>query len=139
MLIPSVMFQARKDAENKDEKIPEYRSRPLEMAERTGRYGTMFFYVIRLGDIKAESVLSYIVPGLFLAAYIVLWILLWNRPGMLRAVMLSVLPSIMFLSSALIDRNWPLIAFLLLFAPAHITISIRSAEHERKYTSGISS
>ena len=47
---------------------------------------------------------------------------------MLRAIVLSVLPSLVFLFSAVMSRSLLLGLSALLFAPAHILISCKNAE-----------
>lgn len=137
MLIPSVIFQARIEeaADNEDEKDVRYHNRSLEKIEKFGRYGTMFFYVIRLEEAKSTSYISSIISAIILIIYIAFWIILWNKNGLKRAVILSVLPSILFLSSAIIDKNYPLLLFSLIFAPVHIAISVKSAEFESEMKS----
>lgn len=137
MLIPSVIFQAKRDKESKDgnEEEHKYHNRPLERIEKFGRYGTMSFYVIKLEDRKSISTLSYAIIFALLILYIALWIFFWNKDCLKRAITLSVIPSILFLASAIIDRNYPLLLFALIFAPAHIAISIKSYEFESKLKS----
>lgn len=137
LMLPSVFFQAKKEEEDKERgyEKPQYHNKSIEMLEKIGRYGTLFFYVIRLESDKSSTFLSYLIPGLFLAIYLITWYILREKPGMLRAVLISVIPSLMFISSAAIDRNYLLLIFSLIFAPAHIAMSIKSAAFDEKHRS----
>ncbi len=60
-------------------------------------------------------------------AYLIFWVICWNRNGKLKALSLSVLPSCIFLFSGIVLANIPLIVFAVLFAVNHILISCKNA------------
>lgn len=70
------------------------------------------------------------VNGLLLLAYLIFWIVFWKGNGKLRALALSVTPSLIFLFSGIILANIPLIAFALLFGVNHIFLSCNNADHK---------
>ncbi|MBO4538845.1 MAG: hypothetical protein J5781_01100 [Clostridia bacterium] len=59
-------------------------------------------------------------------AYCVFWAVLWKKNNVLKALALSVIPSIIFLSSGILSRFVPLGISAILFAPAHIIISYKN-------------
>ena len=119
LMIPSVIFFSKE--ENKDKYKKGYKTF-WEKVESVARYGTMFFYVVKVEESRKDSLLSYLIPLTFLVLYILFWIIM-RKEGYL----LSVLPSLMFIFSAIIDKNYLLLSFAILFAICHITISIKDA------------
>lgn len=123
-MIPSVIFFSKE--ENKEKYHKEYK--PFwEKVESVARYGTMFFYVVKVEESRTDSLLSYLIPSIFLALYILVWIIMRKEGSLLRSILLSALPSLMFISSAIIDKNYFLLSFAILFAICHISVSIKDA------------
>lgn len=123
-MIPSVIFFSKE--ENKDKYKKGYKTF-WEKVESVTRYGTMFFYVVKVEESRKDSLLSYLIPLTFLVLYILVWIIMRKEGSLLRSILLSVLPSLMFIFSAIIDKNYLLLSFAILFAICHVTISIKDA------------
>ena len=124
LMIPSVIFFSKQ--ENKEKYQKEYK--PFwEEVESVARYATMFFYVVKVEESRTDSLLSYLIPLTFLVLYILVWIIMRKVGSLLRSILLSVLPSLMFISSAIIDKNYILLSFAILFAICHITVSVKDA------------
>ena len=126
LLAPSVFYEAEKQ-KNKGEKEAEP-SRPnktLLLLEKTGRWGVMVFFCVKYEAEKHEGLLSYLIPCIFLLLYLLVWLILWKKPSKVRSILLSLLPSLMFLSAAVIDSNYILLLFTLLFAPSHMLVSLK--------------
>ena len=124
MLLPNILYAARhRHAENR------CASRLANMAEQIGRYGCMLLMVFNIG--VAE--LGFRSPGAFLAylignvvlllAYFVFWIVYGKKQSLLVALMLAILPTLLFLLSGLTMRHWLLVGFAMLFGAAHIYIT----------------
>lgn len=124
LMIPSVIFFSKE--ENKDKYKKGYKTF-WEKVESVARYGTMFFYVVKVEESRKDSLLSYLIPLTFLVLYILVWIIMRKEGSLLRSILLSVLPSLMFIFSAIIDKNYLLLSFAILFAICHVTISIKDA------------
>ena len=62
--------------------------------------------------------------------YLLGWIVLWKKPGVLRALLLSITPSAIFLFSGVMLTNVPLSVLAVLFAITHITLSYKNAAAE---------
>ena len=71
------------------------------------------------------------VGATLVALYLLGWVVFWKESSLRKAIALSTLPSLLFLESGILTLNLPLIAFALLFAPCHITISVKNALAER--------
>lgn len=124
LLAPSVFYEAGKEKKSDTSVEKKEISKTLLMLEKTGRWGVMVFFAVKFENTRHDSLLSYLVPSVFLLIYLLVWLILWKKPSLTRSVLLSLLPSLMFLSSAIIDSNYILLLFTLLFAPSHMAVSI---------------
>ena len=108
-------------------------SRFLEIIEQIGRYGCFIFMIFNIPGTclgwRSDEVFSvYIIADIILvSAYCIMWIVLWKKNNILKALSLSIIPSLLFLFSGVISRSLLLIISSLLFAPAHIIISYKNA------------
>lgn len=57
-----------------------------------------------------------IVNSLLCVAYLVCWVVFWNKTHLAKAISLSVLPSCIFTFSGIMLTNIPLIVFSIIFA-----------------------
>lgn len=109
-------------------------SRLANAAEQIGRYGCMFLMVFNIGIAE----LGFRAPGAFLAylignvvlllAYFACWIVYGKKRSQLVALMLALLPTLLFLVSGLTMRHWLLVGFAVLFGAAHIYITAVNAQ-----------
>ena len=133
ILIPNIVFALR----CRDGSASKYRNNPLELIEQIGRIGCIGFMVFRIPGIRSgwasgESLALYLIlDALLVALYCILWIVCWKKNGMVKALALSVIPSVVFLISGIMSRSILLILAALLFAPAHIFISYQNAKGEK--------
>lgn len=130
LLIPNILFAlCHKDSfsENRCGKL-------IGTLEQIGRFGCIGFMILHIpgtwfGFWSDEAFAVYlIVDTALVLAYGIAWIVLWKSRGLLRALTLSVLPSLLFLFSGVMTRSIPLCLSAVLFAPAHIMISCKNAE-----------
>ena len=129
IMIPNVVFAIKcKDGfENK------YRNKAMERMEQIGRFGCIVFMIFSIpgtcfGWWSDQAFALYlIVDTLLIVLYCVIWTVCWNKNGVFRALMLSVIPSALFLFSGMMSRSILLIAAALLLAPTHIFISYQNA------------
>ena len=126
LLAPSVFYEAgkQKKREDKEAETPES-NKTLLLLEKTGRWGVMVFFSVKYEAEKHDGLLSYLIPCVFLLLYLLVWLILWKKPSRMRCILLSLLPSLMFLSSAVIDSNYILLLFTLMFAPSHMLVSLK--------------
>ncbi len=127
-MIPNIIFAVK----NKAGFVNAYKNKPAEICEQIGRYtcfALMIFNVpyacMGLWFDCALTVYLCVNGGLCLA-YLIFWIVCWNKNGMIKAVALSVIPSVIFLFSGVILAYIPLIAFAVIFSVCHILISVKN-------------
>ena len=106
-------------------------NRVLELLEQIGCFGCFAFMILPgpgFGFSSDEALALYLIVDALLAlAYCVIWIVCFRRPGIFRALSLSILPSILFLFSGVMSHSILLTLSSLIFAPSHIAISYQSA------------
>ena len=133
MLIPNVIFALT----NKDGFENNWNNKVVEILEQVGRFGSMLFMFIVIPEISFPSneafALYIIVNIILLLLYCLFWIILFKKNNLIRAVLLSVIPAVLFLFSGIISTNIPLIISAVIFAPCHILISIKNVtERDRQ-------
>lgn len=111
-----------------------WQNKTVETLEQIGRFGCFGFMFINIpgtwfGWWSDEAFAVYlIVDSVLVFSYCILWIVLWKKNNLLRALALSIIPSVVFLFSALMSRSILLTVSALLFAPMHILISIKNTD-----------
>ena len=129
IMIPNIAFAAT----HRDGFLNAYHNKAAEVLEQIGRYACLFFMVFQIPytyfDFWFEHALAvYLgINGAFLAAYLIFWIVCWHKKGKLKALSLSILPSLIFLFSGAMLLSVPLLVFAVLFAVNHILISYKNA------------
>ena len=129
IMVPNIVYAIK----CKDGFTNRWQNRTVETLEQVGRFGCFGFMVINIpgtwfGWWSDEAFTVYlIVDAVLVFAYCLLWIVLWKKNNMFRALALSVIPSVVFLFSGVISRSVLLIVSALLFALMHILISCRNA------------
>lgn len=133
IMFPNILFAVK----SRDMFENVYKNKAVEVLEQVGRYGCsllMIFvipytsYVFFHPDYFAKIEVTYlVVNGILSVAYIAVWFAMKNRSGILRAALLSGLPSLLFLFSGLILLYAPLIVAAIIFAVFHIFLSIKNA------------
>lgn len=132
ILLPNIAFAAL----NKDGFKNAYENKPLEICEQIGRFGCFILMIVNVpytyfGFRFNYALAAYLaVNGALTLVYLLGWIVLWKKPGVLRALLLSITPSAIFLFSGVMLTNVPLSALAVLFAITHITLSYKNAAAE---------
>lgn len=139
-MIPNIVYAVRHQNDNADT----YRNKKVVVAEQIGRFGCFVLMIFNIPYTYFNFWFDYAlivylsVNGGLCIAYIIFWIVCGRKPGWLRALSLSILPSCVFLFSGIVFANIPLIVFSVLFAVTHIFISCKNAvpttRKRRKYT-----
>lgn len=132
IMVPNIIYAVvhRKDA------AAAYRNKAVVVIEQIGRYGCLVLMVFNIPYTYFDFWFDYAlavylsVNGGLCIAYLIFWIICWDKEGKLKALSLSILPSCIFLFSGIILANVPLIAFAVLFAVSHILISYKTAVGE---------
>lgn len=129
ILIPNIIYAAT----HKNETENPYKNKAAESFEQIGRYGCIALTVFNvpytyLGFYFSYAEIVYIVVNSALSlAYCLAWLLLWKKSGIVKAVLLSTIPSAIFLFSGIMIASIPLVFFAVIFAVTHILISVKNA------------
>lgn len=132
IMIPNIVFAFKR----KDGFQNAYHNKAVEILEQIGRYLCLALMTFNIPytyfNFWFGSALTVYLTlnGLLLLAYLIFWIVFWKGNGKLRALALSVTPSLIFLFSGIILANIPLIAFAILFGVNHIFLSCNNADHK---------
>lgn len=129
IMIPNIVYAAK----HKNDAAADYNNKAVEISEQVGRYGCFVFMIFNIPyacfnfwfDCALIVYLS--VNGILCLAYILFWIICRNNNGKLKAISLSVIPTVIFLFGGVVLANIPLIVFAVLFGATHIYISCKNA------------
>ena len=130
IMIPNIIYaiKCKEGFENK------WNNKIVELIEQIGRFGCFAFMVINIpgtwfGWWSDEAFAIYlIVNTLLVIVYCIIWIIMFRKNNIFRALALSIIPSVVFLFSGIMSRAVLLILSSILFAPAHILISVKNAK-----------
>lgn len=127
IMIPNVIFAIKeKNFESK------YHNKSVEVIEQIGRFGSMFFMVFNIPFVQYgfwfdNGKMIYIVlTGGLAVAYCFVWFLYFKKPTMSRAMLLAIIPIILFLSAGIIQLHILLIITATLFGVGHIIITYKN-------------
>jgi len=140
IMIPNIIYAVKQ----KDGMALESHNKMIIIAEQIGRYGCFVlmifnipytYFALMIFNIPytyfnfwfANSLAVYLsVNGALCLTYLIFWIVCWNRNGKLKALTLSIIPSIIFLFDGIVLANIPLIVCAVIFAVSHIYISCKN-------------
>lgn len=129
IMIPNIFFAIKQ----KDGYQNTYQNKTAQILEQIDRYGCMVFMIFNIpytfiGFYFSYANIVYIVLNSLLAlAYCISWAVLWKKPGIVKALLLSVIPSLIFVFSGIMIASIPLTVFAVIFAVTHILISVKNA------------
>lgn len=130
MMIPNIVYAIKCKGNFGDS----YHNKAVEILEQIGRYACFILMIFNIpytwiGFYFSYGLIVYLAVNIaLLAAYCIGWVVLWNKPGIVKALLLSILPSIIFIFSGVMIASIPLIVFSVLFAAMHILISVKNVE-----------
>lgn len=111
------------------------RYKAMEFIEQIGRYGTILFMIFNIPYtyfdfwFDTARIIYILVDSILIGLYVLGWILFWNSHFKIRAYILSILPTMIFLFSGIYLLNIPLILSSILFGVGHITLSILNSQN----------
>ena len=129
IMIPNIVFAAT----HRGGFANAYQNKAAEVLEQIGRYACLIFMAFNIPYTYFDfwfghALIVYLaVNGALLAAYLIFWIVCRKQNGKLKALALSVLPSLIFLFSGTMLLHIPLLVFAVIFAVNHILISYKNA------------
>ena len=133
IMIPNIIYAAR----HPDGFASRWHNKTVEAIEQIGRYGCIALMLFNIpgtwfGWWADEAFALYLIVNTTLVIlYCLTWMIGFQKQRMLRAVLLSVLPSLVFLFSAVMSRSVLLGLSALLFTPAHILISCKNTAFDQ--------
>lgn len=110
------------------------------MLEQIGRYAYMLFMIFNIPYTWTGFYFTFgetvylIVNAILVIAYCIAWVVTWKKSGIVRALLLSIIPSMIFIISGIIIASIPLIIFSVIFAVTHVLISVKNATAEESST-----
>lgn len=132
IMIPNVVYGIT----HKNNAINAYKNKIAIILEQIGRYACMFFMIFNIPYtwtgfyfMFGETVYL-IVNAILVFAYCVAWLVTWKKTGIVKALLLSIIPSMIFIFSGIMIASIPLIIFSIIFAITHILISVKNATAE---------
>lgn len=127
ILIPNIIY-----AVTHKENGFAYKNKIAEILEQIGRYGCIVLMIFNIPYTWIGFYFSFaetvylLVNAIFVFAYCLLWIIFWKKSGVVKAILLSVIPSLLFLFSGIMIASIPLVIFAIVFIVTHILISVKS-------------
>lgn len=124
MLIPNIIF-AVKCKEKQTNKA----GKAVTIFEQIGRYGCMVLMIIPLfvwefGFSPIEFMFVYIIGnGLLLIMYYIFWALYFKNKSIVNALALAIIPTLIFIVSAVSVKHWALLVTAVIFGVSHIYIT----------------
>ena len=127
LLIPNIVYAIKvKDQKNL------CTNKFMNILEQIGRYACMFLMVFNIGIAEfgfgsMEAFLIYVIGNvLLLLSYWVIWILYFHKQSFGRQITLAILPTCLFLLSAITMQHCLLILFVLVFGVGHVYVTYKS-------------
>lgn len=128
IMIPNIIFAVK----NKDNSNT-YKNKTAEIFEQIGRYGCFALMIFNIPYTWIDFYFPFaefvyiLVNSLLVLAYCLIWLILWKKSGIVKALLLSIIPLLVFLFSGIMIASIPLIVFAVIFAVTHILISVKNA------------
>ncbi len=129
LMIPNVVYAVK----NKNGFIGVYHNKRVEFFEQAGRFGCFALMIFNIPYTWVGFWFSYgkeiylVVNTSSVLAYCLIWIILRNNSDMVKALLLSIIPSLMFVFSGITIASIPLFIFSVVFAVCHILISVKNS------------
>lgn len=130
LLIPNMIYAIK----NKDGFSGNYHNKTLEVFEQIGRYACFILMIFNIPYTQVGFWFPYgltvylVTNSVLIFAYCLIWIILWKHSGILKALLLSGIPSLMFVFSGVMIASIPLFLFSIIFAVSHILISVKNSD-----------
>lgn len=122
MLTPNIFFYFM----SKEEKQSNHASKALLIVEQIGRFGSMLTMVIVLSYkpvSENRKILMVLICAMLTVLYVWTWRAYFFKKSKTLKLTLAILPIIIFVTSAVMMYNIPLLIFSLLFGVTHIIIT----------------
>ncbi len=124
IMIPNIIFAIK----NKNRYQNTYQNKAAEILEQLSRYACMALMVFNIPYtwigfyFSFAEIVYIIVNSVFVLAYCLVWVVMWNKSGIVKALLLSIIPSLVFLFSGIMIGSIPLTVFAVIFAVTHMPL-----------------
>lgn len=128
LMLPNIFYSVK----NKDGFTNKYQNKTVLFFEQIGRYGSFALMIINIPYLTIGywlndgQIIYLIINGILCIFYCLFWLIDWKEKKEIRALLLSIIPSIIFLISGILLLNIPLIVCAIIFAICHIKISYKN-------------
>ena len=130
IMLPNIVYAVK----HKNDVVYSFSNKAAEVLEQISRYACIIFMIFNVPYtwkgfyFPYAKVLYIIVNTILIVAYCLAWIITWNKSGIGKALVLSIIPSIVFLFSGVIIASIPLLVFAVIFSITHVLISFMNAK-----------
>lgn len=127
ILIPNIIYTLK----NK-ESTPEKSNIVIRIIEQIGRYLCILLMIVPLfvgefGFSPLELMFNYILGNIILLIfYYIFWVLYSKRNTLNNAIALAVIPTMIFINSAISIKHWALLVSAIIFGMSHIYITYKN-------------
>lgn len=126
MLIPNILYALKnKSFENR------YKNKLVNILEQIGRYVSLILTIFPIGIDGFESVgymlIYLIVNTVLLVLYLIIWIFYFKSKSFYKALVLAIIPTIIFLICGITLRHLGLIISSIIFGVSHILITYKNS------------
>ena len=128
ILIPNIIYAFKNKQSNNQST-----RHSILVLEQIGRYGCIIFMTFNIphvcfGYLLGNVMLVYLmINGILITIYYLSWTILRKEKSKLKALLLSIIPSVIFLFSGVINISIPLLLCSIIFTISHIYISYKHA------------
>lgn len=130
LLIPNIVYYIKfKDGFNGN-----YHNKIVEVFEQISRYGCFILMIFNIPYTYIGFYFSYgliiylVVNSVLISAYCLIWIILRKNFNIVKALLLSIIPSLIFIFSSIMIISIPLFIFSIIFAITHIFITYKNED-----------
>lgn len=129
IMIPNIIFAII----HRDAFTNNYKNKTVEILEQVGRYACLVLMIFNIPytyfNFWFENALTVylLVNAILCAVYLIFWIICWDQNGKIKALSLSIIPTVIFLFSRIVVANIPLIVSAVLFGVNHILLSLKNS------------
>ena len=130
IMIPNIIYAIK----CKEGFVNRWNNKVVEIIEQIGRFGCIGFMIIKVPGVcfgwlfDGAFVVYFAINIVLSIIYCVIWIICFRKDSVFRALSLSIIPSLIFISSAVLSGSVVLLVTSALFSPAHILISYKNAK-----------
>lgn len=133
IMIPNIVYGIKTSANKKTAK---WIAPKIEKMEQIGRYGCIAFMIFNVSKVSKGfwfegGFTVYIAVNVCLiTAYCLAWVLMFSKISITRSLILSIIPSVIFLFSGILQGSVLLMISAVLFAISHIMISYKNTFYQ---------